>query len=366
MKFPRRRLLTAVAVAAAAALLVIVFERTSTAGPAASQRRGHTAGAAEAFVFAEESGDTTTYWLADAQNPSVRKRLATVAHHPGHSGEASLSPDGHWLAYTALPPSAGDPDHQAELWLLRIGGGARRLDAGVDLLSFLVWSPDGASVTFDQVTATGVELWRQAVAAKGAQRLAAATPSAVVIPAGYDREGTVLIGARLGPDGTDVVRVAPAALSVVSHAGDGAGRDFVLSPDRSHLAYLAVSGAGAQAAYEARAVSLTDGSSQTYAESGAEDVGVAWQPGGALSIGSVGATRGLRTANAGTIFPKHNPGFEQPLAWSPSGTRLAVRQFAGSSAADPGAARDLVIESDGARRSITAADPVRFVGWIGG
>ena len=349
----------AVCVLAAAVLLGEPWQRDAHERPSEPAR-----GAAEAFVFADQAPNITSYWLADAQNPSVRKLLATVRHPPGRSGEASVSPDGRWLAYTVLPPAAADPDHQAELWLLRLAGGAERAAAGVDLLSFLVWSPDSASVTFERVADQGIELWRQTLGADRAHLLQAAAPSEVLIPAGYDREGARLIAARLGPAGTDIVRIAPTGLSVVSHAGSRSGRDFVLSPDRTQLAFLSAAGVVKQPEYQAQEVDLSTGSTRQVGQQGTQAIGLAWRPDGVLTIGGAGATSGLRTASGSPIFPSTTPGFEQPLAWSSSGTRLAVRRFSGESVADPGSAQDLLIEPNGARRAITSVDPVQFVGWI--
>ena len=363
----RRRAPLVLAIAFAAAALgmaLLLFKpRADHAGrtPLVPAGRG-----SEGFVFAEQAHDATDYWLADAQNPSVRKLLATVSHEPNRSGGASVSPDGRWLAYTTLPPAATDPDHQAELWLLRLADGrAERVETGVDLLSFMVWSPDSASVTFGRVSAEGIELWRHSLAGKPAQLLQAAAPAQVAVPAGYDREGVALIAARLGPAGTDIVKYGASGVTVLSHTRAGSGRDFVLSPDRTRLAYLVAVSAGGQIVYQAQEVDLVTGSLSALAEPGTEDVGLAWRPNGSLTVGGVGAAPGLRAADGAAIFATAAAGFEQPLAWSPSGARLAVRQFAGARAAEPGSARDLLIEPDGARRAITSVNPVQFVGWIG-
>jgi hypothetical protein len=363
MRSVRRRSLAIGLAAGLIAVLAATFalqrvEHTSVPSTLTAERAG-----SEAFVFAEERPDSTTFWLADSQNPSVRQRLLSVTRETGRSGEASLSADGHWLAYTRLPAGVPDADHSAELWVLRIGGGARRLETGVDLLSFLVWSPDNGSVTFERVTDAGVELWRRSVSSVAAELLQPAAPSQVYVPIGYDREGTSLLAARVSSAGTDIVSFGEGGARLVVPAGAGAGRDFSLSADRSRLAFLTV-GPSANDRYTAEAVDLAGSSVTPLAAAGAEDVGLAWRPDNALTIGGVGEASRLRSSDGSAAPLWQQAGFLQPLAWSPSGTLLAVRAFAGANPENPGAARDLLLAADGRPRSITAVDPVRFVGWV--
>lgn len=329
-------------------------------------------GSAAAFVFEEEGARSTSFWLADADNPSVRRRLATVAHAANWRGQAAVSPNGSLLAYTLLPAGETDPDHTAELWLLPTSGGAaRRLASDVDLRSFLIWSPDSSSVTFDRALASYVQLWRYSLAGHKEQDIVDPADTATTVPVGYSGEGDTLVVARLGPLGADILLLDTQGKTIKQlHAGSVSGRDFTLSADGAHVAYLALSNQDGKPIYTAETVDLTAEAVQSLAQPDVEDIGLVWRPDGSLLIGSANAAggasggAGLRVAGGGSIIPKRGAGFVQPLAWSRSGDRLAARLFSGSNTAQPGIARDVVIEPSGEQRAISAENPVRFVGWL--
>lgn len=318
---------------------------------------------APAFVFSEEAPASSTYWLADAENPSVRRRLGSVAHRPGWSGEAAIAPNGRMLAYTVLPANAANPDQSAELWVLPLDGGtARRLATAVDLRSFLIWSPDSRTVTFERAAGAAIQLWRQPLDGV-AQMLASPPASDVVIPTGYGGEEKVLICARLQADEVDILSIDSAGTEkVLGHAGVSAARDFTVSPDGSQLAFLGMP--EGSSIYAAVDVNLATGAVRSVGPPGQEEIGLAWNPDGTLSTGSAGAGAGVRRSGGQLQIPQRNHGLTQPLAWSPSGRFLAIRAFQGADPTNPGASQDLLVERGGRRRSITAAEPVRFIGWL--
>lgn len=354
-----------------AALVLAAVERPSLrqASPDRGLPRN---GDAEALIFAEESIHSTSFWLADADNPSVRRRLATIAHAANWRGEAAISPNGSLLAYTLLPAGETDPDHAAQLWLLPTSGGAaRRLASDVDLRSVLVWSPDSSSVTFDRALASELQLQRYSLSGHNEQTLVGPAESAITVPVGYSGEGDTLVVARLSASGTDILLLDKQGHTLKQlHAGPSSGRDFTLSAAGTQLAYLALTSETGNLGYTAETVDLTNGAIQSLAQPDAEDVGLVWRPDDSLLIGSAnaagGATdgAGLRVAGGSSILPEQGAGFVQPLAGSRSGGRLAARLFSGSNTAQPGTARDVVIEPSGEQRAISAENPVRFVGWL--
>jgi hypothetical protein len=102
---------------------------------------------------------------------------------------------------------------------------------------------------------------------------------------------------------------------------------------------------------------------QTLPASWGEIVGVAWGPSGGLVAGSAGRSAGLYTLGGERLQMPTMPGFAQPLAWSPSGSYLALRLFSGPSAEQPGTAREAILSPEGGLAMITASAPVRFIGW---
>ncbi|MGI8554529.1 MAG: TolB family protein [Dehalococcoidia bacterium] len=327
--------------------------------------RGRGTIAGETFLFSTDTADSTAFWLADAENPSVRKKLTTFRHRGGWSTLASIAPNGQEVAFTKLPPFQSDPDHQAELWLLALDGTApQQLASYVDLRSFLIWSPDSKRVTFQRRRGAQVEVWRQSIAGGPSQPLISSAQGESLIPIGYDREGGQLFYARLSRSGTDLFLPGPSGPApALAHMADGPARGFTVSPDRSRVAYLARDGGGAPA-YHARAVDLNTRTVVKTGQGDGEDIGVAWRPDGTLAIGNstwrlgIDGTGGIASvANAGA-------GFDQPLAWAPSGRRLAMRRFSGSSSSEPGSAEELLLQADGTMQFIDGSNPVRFVGWV--
>lgn len=315
---------------------------------------------AETFVFAEDSGALTSYWLADAIYPSVRRLLLQAPHRLGWQGEAAVAPNGRWLAYTLLPASTLDPDAGAELWLAPLGGQPRRLASGVDLRSMLIWSPASSSVTFARVATGRVQLWRQPL--NGAAKLLTdPPPGTVVVPAGYDREGKQLIVARLSAAGVALLRIGAGGMqSAPLVVGASPGRDFAISPDARRVAYLEEGGSAA--ATRVRIVDLQLGRADTQPDGA---VGLAWRSNGALVTGFAGDQALVRSEDGTVLYQPQPHSFAQPLAWSPSGRRLALRVFTGGSAEQPQAAQDALIDTVGALHPISASGAVRFVGWVG-
>lgn len=320
----------------------------------------------ERFVYQADDGSSMELWLAGAARGSARRLLVTAQHVSGWSGRAAISPDGETIAYTRLPVGAGDPDRAAELWVVRVVGGDPSLvAAGIDLRSALVWSMDSASVLYQRVGETGVQLWRQDLRSGATQLVTEPSTGVSILPIGYAKASNTLLGARFDSQGTDIVRLAgDGDEQEVMHISDGTARDLELSPDAKHVAYLYPDGRSEPPISRAGIVDLQNGTIELLPDTWGEIVGVAWRPDGALLIGSDGERAGLRTDGGLWVYREDAGGFDQPLASSPSGQAVATRHFSGRSAGEPGTAADLILRKDGSGVPIVAGMAARFVGWL--
>ncbi|HET9321339.1 MAG TPA: hypothetical protein VFO27_16235 [Bryobacteraceae bacterium] len=309
----------------------------------------------------------TRFWLADPAKPSVRQLLVTVEHQSGWAGVATVSPNGKTVALTVLPQGKRDPDHEAGLQMFDINKPqSRTLADGIDLRSTLVWSPDGAAVTYQRFDGSQQQLWSQPAIAQPATEFNAVQNGERIIPLALDEDGQVL-EAHFGGRGVDLERIrAGKAPEQVQHLSDSSARNFALAPGDGRLAYLAVDRGNSDPVSRAYVSDLSGGAIKELPADWGEIVGVVWNANQELVAGSAGSTAGLRT-EAGVRVPSPAvPGFLQPLSWSTSGKYLAVRSFSGTSGAQPGSARDALLTQKGKLILITDTLPVRFVGWATG
>ena len=321
----------------------------------------------EQFVYALNDPDTTSYWLAGAENPSQPRRLVTMIHARGWSGVASVPPNGLALAYTVLPPGDSNPDAEAELWVVASGGGPpRQLASGIDLRSFLVWSPDSLSLTFDRIVDGRAQVWRTSVGNAHADMIADSEPGTAIVPAGYIARDQ-LMSVDIGPSGMVAILRDQAGIAQESFQLQGtSGRDFTISRDGARLGYLAMDEAGGGPGYRVWTTSLLNGASKVLEGDQGQDIGLAWNADGTLTAGGANYFGGIRVASGGNLFVNESGGMLQPLAWSPSGMWLAARAFSGNRPDQPGAATDMLVDASGQRRAIGDGRPAQFVGWFAG
>ena len=321
-----------------------------------------------------------TLWSVSARDPQHRQPLARVPHAPGYGINAALSPDGRSVAYTALPPDLANPsaDSPAELWLLDLStGDARVLAADADLLVAPVWAPDGRSLVFRRSypaenAAGAFELVRATL--DGGQAVLARADAAL-FPVGFTPDGALLY-TQVSPVGTDLGRAAGGSpAEALSHLSDDFTRDWRLSPDSRRLAFLAPRPSAEGMVPRAMVADLSEGAGRLSvhireADGGpAIDLGPAWHPGGDLTLGRLSPGRersgAVRLDDEGSrALPGPERGFDVPIAWSPDGRLLAVRNFEGSSAVDPGRARLELVKEDGGRRPVNLGGDVAVVGWL--
>jgi len=348
------------AAVAAGGILVAGARLTANDRPPTTRQRG------ESLVYMADDGTSSSFWLVDAGRPSTRVLIQSVPHAAGWSGQAAVAPDGNAIVYTRLSQSESDPDHAAELWLLRLAD--RRpvlLSEDVDLRSPLVWSSDSASIVYQRLDGQQAQLWRRRIDGGVPVIAASPAPGSVVIPFGYADDGD-LLGALYDQSGTELVRLGnDGEQQQVQHLSDGTARDLVLSPDRRRVGFLFTDTSVNPPASRGAAVDLSTGSISILPSAWGEVVGIAWTPASVLVAGSAGSAAALRAESGKIVVPVKGSGFAQPLSWSSSGLYLAVRSFSGQSGQDPGSAAEMVLRTDGPAFELTTGQPVRFVGWLG-
>jgi hypothetical protein len=150
----------------------------------------------------------------------------------------------------------------------------------------------------------------------------------------------------------------------IAHLSDEVARDWDLSPDGGHLAYVAEAASGATA-MTAWTLELTSGvKREALPGRGEAQLSPKWESSGTLTVGVVNATGGrAERLSAGATLPPTR-GFDVPLAWSPDGGNLAVRGFDNPSLADPGASWVYVVDTSGARQKLSDNSDVVVAGWL--
>lgn len=344
-----------------------------------------------ARVLVSEFGiEADTLWTAPADNPSQRQVVAVVPHAAHYGIYASLSPDGRFIAYTALSPGLKDAssDSPAELWVMGADGSYPRILASdSDLLIAPVWAPDSASLVFrrsrpQENTAGTFELVRVSLAggdrtAQGAGESVLVSADAALFPVGFSPDGKDLYYTQLSAGGTDLGRTATGGSpSLIAHLGDDFTRDWHLSPDGGRLAFLAP--AQSQAGPVLRAMVMELGRSRRIQPAilapdlPTQEFNPIWHPeDGDLTLGRL--TLGQRSAPAIRVSASGSQrldgpsqGFDVPLAWSPDGDTLALRSFEGDLKSDLGPWRLILLDSAGQRREVKAESEISFVGWTAG
>jgi hypothetical protein len=359
------------------------------------------------IVFSEFGVDSDTIWAANPSDPSDRVELGAAPHAGGYSIFPALSPNGAYVAYTALGAGAADStaNSTGQLMLLDVQSGSTRvLASDIDLRSAPVWSPASDAVVVRQVDGTSDQLLRVDLSGT-TQTIAAADAGLYAID--FSPDGGALYYASLSASGTDLMRAATSpgvagpstssgqsAPQPVAHLSDGIARNWHLSPDGTQLAYLAQAPAGSATAFVAQVLDIESGSAQTPlgADAGAQFNPI-WDNTDAITVGrvsgneraalkvpaggpsagsgqapSAGSGRapsaGSGQAAAGSPLPSPAIGFDVPLSWSPDGAWLIARAFEGASPADPGPSHVVAIDASGARHQLSPQSDVEVAGWL--
>lgn len=391
------RLLTAAALLAGGALGLWRLAGGQAGNPIDVFFSGGGASGPASVLFSEFGVEADTLWMAPADKLSQRQVVAVVPHAAHYGIYASLSPDGRFIAYTALSTGLKDAssDSPAEVWVMGADGSYPRLLAGdADLLIAPVWAPNSASLVFrrsrsQENTAGTFELVRISLAggeqtARGAGQSVLVSAKAALFPVGFSPDGRDLYYTELSAGGTDLGQVAAGGSpSLIAHLGDDFTRDWHLSPDGDRLAFLAPqqSQAGVPGGHEgtllrAMVMDLENGyrlkPALAAADGPAQEFNPIWNPeDGDLTLGRLvlgeGSAPAMRVSAAGARrLSGPSQGFDVPMAWSPDGKTLAIRSFEGDLESNLGPWRLILLDSAGQRREVKAESEISFVGWTAG
>jgi Tol biopolymer transport system component len=340
------------------------------------------------IVISEFGIEADTLWMAPADRPSQRQVVAVVPHAAHYGIYATLSPDGRYIAYTALSPGLSDAssDSPAEVWVMGADGSYPRvLATDADLLIAPVWAPDSASLVFRRSqsweNAAGtfelvrVSLADSGQAAGGPAQSTLVTADAGLFPVSFSPDGKWLYYTQVSAAGTELGQVAAAggAASLFAHLGDDFTRDWHLSPDGTRLAFLAPEQSEAGTVLRALVIPL-NGTFQPRlalpaADRPAQDFNPIWDPkDGDLTLGRLTLGEAIAPAmrvGASGVEPLAGPsqGFDVPLAWSPDGGTLALRSFEGDLGSEIGPWHIVLLDAKGQRQEVKAESEISFVGW---
>jgi hypothetical protein len=337
--------------------------------PAPTETPAAPAPAAARYVYQVFDSTSDDLYVASTDAAVTPLLIARIPHAREWGVRASVSPDGSRVAYTVMPTRARRPEADAEAWVASVdGSGAQKLAEGVDLLARPVWQADSTGIVVRRYPKTGDGLLPQrlelALLSGSARLLVKRDGTAGLYPIGF--AGDRFFFAELTDRGTEIRSLA-GGQEKLGFAVEGVARDWVLSPDGTRMAYLAPVARGA-ISYRAFTVDLGSSSpTPAEAQSGPGDqLGPAFRPTsdeltvGGPATGHAAALFAASGASLGAVGSPRAVGFDQPLGWSTDGRFLAVRQFDGASADDPGAASDVIVAPNGRRIAVAGS----FTGWV--
>jgi len=325
------------------------------------------------LVFSELGQAADIVWAADPNDPATRTEIAAIEHGRGYGIAASVSPDGAYLAYVAVPPSSADPS-EAELWLIDIHARqSRRLATQVDLSTTPEWSPAIDAIAVRSLAGDTSAL--VSVALDGSMTTLVGNADAA-FPIDFGPTGETLYYATFAGGTSYLGRAgiggaAGSGPEVIAELGPGFSRDWSLSPDGTQIAYLGQT-SGDRIVYDARVFDIEEGTvSGAVAALSGSQFNPVWDPEGGLTVGSApnagvaGASAHVsEPAGEAVVLPAPSAGFDVPLTWAPGGSHLVIREFEGSSASDPGASHIVVINAGGERLRVSNLSDVLVAGWL--
>jgi Tol biopolymer transport system component len=328
------------------------------------------------LLTSEFADDADTLVAVNPDDPSDRTEIATIDHASGYGIFPTLSPAGAAIAYTGLPPDTERPapDAPAQAAIVDDDGHVTLLADDVDLLVPPVWAPDGESIvvrknTPEDDSAGSFELI--ALSRDGSRDTITSWSSAAVFPIAFSPDGATLYFATLNASGTDLYRIGPdgAGETLIAHLSDEIARDWKLSPDGNTLAY-SVAESGGKPAMLAMTLDLATGAEQRVtSDSDRAEFNPAWNVDGDLTISSVkpdggGDAISVDSGGAATALSDNSDAIDLPLAWSPDGSSLAVRAVDGASPEEAGRSYVEIVTPGGGRERASDAADVLVVGWL--
>lgn len=350
-------------------LLLLSFALEAKPHPSGSSVAGSGPGRVAYFEFGLTAD---TLWLVSPTNPSQRERVLSVAHAREFGAVPSIAPDGRSLAYAIIPPTnpAPSPDAPAQLWLTGIAKDAqpRLLAPNTDLRVPAVWSPDGASIVYRRSNADGYSLATLPLAGGEERILVHSNADVALFPVGFSPDGARFYHVALSETGSQLVSVdvVSGVQTAIAQLSAGLTREWSLSPDGSHLAFLAMSYATDAISSRAYVLDLTTADLEPVTTATVNAFGPTWSRDGSLLVGTLGtdgASALIRhDGQSATALPGPARGFDVPLGFARDGSAYLVRAFSGASAVAPGAATLTLIDAKGGRQVIASGD-VTFAGW---
>ena len=328
------------------------------------------------LLISEFADEADTIVAVNPDDPSDRTGIANIEHATGYGIFPTLSPDGDAIAYTGLPPDTERPapDTPAHAAIVDDDGHVTLLADDVDLLVPPVWAPDGDSIVVRKNTpeddgAGSFELI--ALHRDGSRDTITSWSSAAVFPIAFSPDGSTLYFATLNASGTDLYRVAPdgADETLIAHLSDEIARDWKLSPNGGTLAY-SVAESGEKPGMLAMTLDLATGDDERVtSDTDRAEFNPAWNVDGQLTISSVkpdggGDAVSVDAGGAVTTLSENSDAIDLPLAWSPDGSSLAVRSVDGASPEDAGRSYVEIVTPDGGRERASDAADVLVVGWL--
>ncbi len=327
------------------------------------------------LIVSEFGEDADTIVAIDPADPASRTTLATIDHAPGWGIFATLSSGGAAIAYTALPSDARapSPDTPAIAGVIEADGDVLTLATDIDLMIPPVWSPDGTSIVVRKSTAEENTSGTQELlllGLDGARASLTTWSSASAFPVAFSPDGATLYFATLSATGGDFysVGIDGSGETLVAHLSDDISREWTLSPDGRTLAY-ALAETGPEPRVVAMRLDLATGAiAPALGDSAGSQINPAWTPTNDLTVASVkpeGGGDAVAIAADGTAstLDDNDDSIDLPLAWSPDGESLAVRAVDGASPFEAQGSRIELLRRDGTRDAVSEGPDVLIVGW---
>lgn len=264
--------------------------------------------------------------------------VAVLSITPSHSPYASLS-------MVALP-----------------GGELRQVDAPLDYLSPLAWSPDGGRLAVrrsslpDDAGRVSVAVLEVATATGAVTEAAQFDNAFDVVPVGYSLGADRLFVVVLDQSGSTLWAVRDGRAQRLGSLALGRTRDWSLSSDGSRLAYIEAVGAG-ERGYAGRTLVIATGAVST-SPATANQFGAVWLPGSQVPLfGGPGGSLQLSDNPQGAAYVV-------PQRWSPDGSTLVASVY--STAVEQGgvAAPSIELVTSDRRTRLTQQPGASFIGWV--